>query len=55
MNILNLDSSALVQSEIERRSVRRNRHHDRPDSSLRVVVRSLARRRWEASHEGRPH
>lgn len=55
MNLLNLNDPALIRSELERRYRPRQRHHDRPDSSMRVLVRSLARRRWEASHEARPH
>lgn len=55
MNLNHLGNLGTVRSEVDRRHGVPSRHRERPQSSLRLIVRSMGRRRWEASHEMRPH
>lgn len=55
MNLNYLGDLNTIRSEMDRRHGVPSRRRERPQSSLRVIVRSMGRRRWESSHETRPH
>ncbi|MGN6751847.1 MAG: hypothetical protein ACTHJJ_04770 [Intrasporangium sp.] len=42
-----------AKAEMDYRYGLRDRHRDRPESSLAVIARTMRRQRWEESHPGR--
>lgn len=50
-----LGDLADIRAEVDRRHGLASRRRERPESSLRVSVRAMGRRRWEASHLRRSH
>jgi alpha-D-ribose 1-methylphosphonate 5-triphosphate synthase subunit PhnI len=50
MNTNNFGDLAFVKTEIDRRYGLRDRHGERPTSSLAILARSMRRRRWEETH-----
>lgn len=53
MSINHVGELSFVKTEMERRYGLRDRHRERPDSSLMVIRRTMRRRRWEETHSGR--